>query len=468
MQIKLTFLGAAQSVTGSCYLVESGNFRFLVDCGLYQEREFRGRNWEPFPIPPETLDCVLLTHAHLDHSGLLPKLVREGFQGSIYCVAATAEIAEIMLLDSANIQEEDAEFKEKRHQKARRKGPYPEVPLYTIDDAKASFPLFSPVKYGKAISIGRGIEATFYDAGHVLGSSMIRVRIRQNGEDRTILFSGDICRWGKPILRDPTLFEEADYVIVESTYGDRLLEPLEDAASKLADVINTTVKSGGNIVIPSFALERSQEILYCLNEFLIEGRIPHLMVFIDSPMAISITGVFEHHPELFDKEMVKLMRQKKSPFDFLGLSLVRSAEASKAINRIKGTVIIIAGSGMCTGGRIKHHLVTNISRKESTILFVGYQAAGTLGREIVDGAKKARILGQHYPVRARVVQINGFSAHADRDGLLKWLLSLRKSPRRLFVTHGESSTSQHFASLVRDKTGWEVAVPEYQEEFLLD
>ena len=468
MQIKLTFLGAAQSVTGSCYLVESGNFRFLVDCGLYQEREFRGRNWEPFPIPPETLDCVLLTHAHLDHSGLLPKLVSEGFQGSIYCVAATAEIAEIMLLDSANIQEEDAEFKKKRHQKARRKGSYPEVPLYTIDDAKSSFPLFSPVKYGKAISIVRGIEATFYDAGHVLGSSMIRVRIRQNGEDRTILFSGDIGRWGKPILRDPTLFEEADYVIVESTYGDRLLEPLEDAASKLADVINTTVKSGGNIVIPSFALERSQEILYCLNEFIIEGRIPHLMVFIDSPMAISITEVFKHHPELFDKEMVKLMRQKKSPFDFLGLSLVRSAEASKAINRIKGTVIIIAGSGMCTGGRIKHHLVTNISRKESTILFVGYQAAGTLGREIVDGAKKVRILGQHYPVRARVVQINGFSAHADRDGLLKWLSSLRKPPRRLFVTHGESSTSQHFASLVRDKTGWEVAVPEYQEEFLLD
>jgi metallo-beta-lactamase family protein len=468
MQIKLTFLGAAQSVTGSCYLVESGNFRFLVDCGLYQEREFGGRNWRPFPIPPETLDCVLLTHAHLDHSGLLPKLVREGFRGSIYCLAATAEIAEIMLLDSANIQQEDAEFKKKRHQKARRKGPYPEVPLYTIDDAKASFPLFSPVEYGKTINIGSGVEATFYDAGHVLGSSMIRVRIRQNGEDRTILFSGDIGRSGKPILRDPTFFEEADYVLVESTYGDRLLEPLEGAADKLADVINATVKSGGNIVIPSFALERSQEILYYLNKFLIEDRIPHLMVFIDSPMAVSITGVFEHYPELFDEEMVELMRQKNSPFDFRGLSLVRTVEESKAINRIKGTVIIIAGSGMCTGGRIKHHLVTNISRMESTILFVGYQAAGTLGREIVGGAKKVRILGQHYPVRARVVQINGFSAHADRDGLLRWLSSLREPPRRLFVTHGESSVSQHFAALVRDKTGWEVAVPEYQGEFLLD
>ena len=468
MHIKITFLGAAQSVTGSCYLVEAGNFRFLVDCGLYQEREFKGRNWETFPIPPDTLDCVLLTHAHLDHCGLLPKLVNEGFRGAIYCVAATTEITEIMLLDSAKIQQEDAEFKRRRHRKARGKGPYPEIPLYTIDDAKASFPLFSPVKYEKAVSIGKGVEATFYDAGHVLGSSMIKVRIQQNGEDRTILFSGDIGRRNKPILRDPTLFEEADYVIAESTYGDRLLEPLEDATNKLADVINATVKSRGNIVIPSFALERSQEILYCLNEFLIEDRIPHLMVFIDSPMAVNITGVFKHHPELFDKEMVKLMRQKKSPFDFRGLNLVRTAEESKAINRIKGTVIIIAGSGMCTGGRIKHHLVTNISRRESTILFVGYQASGTLGREIVNGAEKARILGKHYPVKARVVQINGFSAHADRAGLLNWLSSLRKPPRHLFVTHGESSVSQHFASLVREKMGWKVAVPEYREEFLLD
>jgi metallo-beta-lactamase family protein len=468
MQIKLTFLGAAQSVTGSCYLVEAGNVRFLVDCGLYQERELAERNWAPFPVSLGAIDAVLLTHAHLDHCGLLPKLVREGFRGPIYCTAATAEIAEIMLLDSANIQQEDAEFKRKRHQKARRKGPYAEVPLYTIDDAKASFPLFSPVEYGKAVSISEGIEATFYDAGHVLGSSMISVRIRQNGEGRTILFSGDIGRRGKPILRDPTLFEEADYVLVESTYGDRSLEPLEDAANKLADVINTTVKSGGNIVIPSFALERSQEILYYLNKFLIEDRIPHLMVFIDSPMVVSITGVFEHYPELFDEEMAKLMRQEKSPFDFRGLSLIRTAEESKAINRIKGTVIIIAGSGMCTGGRIKHHLVTNISRKESTILFVGYQAVGTLGREIVDGAKQVRILGQHYPVRARVAQINGFSAHADREELLKWLSSLRKSPRRLFVTHGESNVSQHFASLVRDKTGWEVAAPEYQDGLQLN
>jgi len=468
MQTKLTFLGAAQNVTGSQYLVETGKVRLLVDCGLYQERELRGRNWAPFLFLPESLDAVLLTHAHVDHCGLLPKLVREGFHRPIYCTAATAELAEITLLDSAKLQQEDADFKRRRHQREGRKGPYPEIPLYTTDDAKDSFPLFSPVKYGETIEIAEGVEATFYDAGHVLGSSMIRVKVQRNGDKRTILFSGDIGGWGKPILRDPTLFEEADYVLVESTYGDRLLEHSEDMANQLAEVINTTVKAGGNIVIPSFALERAQEVLYYLNNLLIEERIPHLMVFVDSPMAVSVTKVFECHPELFDEEMRGLLHQRRSPFNFPDLSLVRTVDESKAINHITGTVIIIAGSGMCTGGRIKHHLVTNISRPESTILFVGYQAVGTLGRQIVDGDKKVRILGQYYPVRARVVQLNGFSAHADRDQLLRWLSSLKRPPRCLFVTHGEPGASQHFASLVRDKTGWEIVVPEYQDEVLLD
>lgn len=468
MPIKLTFLGAAQNVTGSRYLVEADNVKFLVDCGLYQEREFVGRNWEPFPVPPKMLDAVLLTHAHIDHCGLLPKLVKEGFRGPIYCTNATAEIAEIMLLDTAGLQEEDAEFKKNRHEGEGRQGPYPEIPLYTVDDAKASFPLFSPIEYKQTIEIGKGVEATFHDAGHVLGSAMVVVKVRQNGDVRTILFSGDIGRWGKPILKDPTLFEEADYVLVESTYGDSLHGRADDMADKLAEVINTTARVGGNIVIPSFALERSQEVLYYLNTLLMANRIPHLVIFVDSPMAVSVTEVFEHHPELFDDEMAELLRQKKSPFDFPGLNLVRTIDESKAINHIKGTVIIMAGSGMCTGGRIKHHLVNNISRRESTILFVGYQAVGTLGRQIVNGAKKVRILGQHYPVRAKVMQLDGFSAHADRDELLKWLSSLQKPPRRLFVTHGESSTAQHFASLVRDKMGWNVVVPEYKGEVLLD
>ncbi|MFC1952366.1 MBL fold metallo-hydrolase RNA specificity domain-containing protein [Chloroflexota bacterium] len=467
MQIKLGFLGGASNVTGSRYFLEANNTRLLVDCGLYQERKFRYRNWEPFVIPPSSLDAVLLTHAHVDHCGLLPKLVREGFKGRIYCTTATSEIAQIILLDSAHLQEEDAEFKRRRHEREKRKGPYPELPLYTTDDAKASFPLFTPVNYKEDIRLGDDIKAIFCDAGHVLGSAMIKVTVSQQGESRVILFSGDVGRWDKPILRDPSVFSEVDYVVVESTYGDRIHQEPLDISDSLAEVVNSTGKAGGNIVVPSFALQRSQEILYYMNELLIEDRIPHLMVFLDSPMAIRITEVFKRHAELFDKEMSQLVRQNRSPFDFPSLKMVQTADESKALNHISGTTMIIAGSGMCTGGRVKHHLVTNISRPESAILFVGYQAVGTLGRRIVDGAKKVRILGQEYLVRARIAQIHGFSAHADRDELFHWLSSLSKAPRRVFVVHGESEAAQQFGQFLKEKTGWNIAVPEYRTEALL-
>ena len=468
MQIKLTFLGAAQNVTGSRYLLEANNRRFLIDCGLYQERDFRTRNWDPFYVPPNTLDGVLLTHAHLDHCGLLPKLVKEGFNGKIYCTPATSEIAQIVLLDSAHIQEEDAEFKRRRHQREDRKGPYPEIPLYTTEDAQAVLPLFSTVGYNKPVKIAAGIEASFHDAGHILGSSMIKVKINANGEERTIIFSGDIGRWETPILLDPTDFEQADYVIMESTYGDRLHGDRDTIDDLLADIINSTHKAGGNILIPSFAVERSQEILYYLNELLLQDRIPHLMVFMDSPMAIRVTNVFQNHPELFDEEMLELMRRHESPFDFKGLKFTRTVEQSKAINHIRGTVVVIAGSGMCTAGRIKHHLVTNISRRESTVLFVGYQAFGTLGRRIVDGDKEVRILGRHHFVKARVVQLDGFSAHADKNELFRWISALRKSPRQVFITHGEPESAHHFADFLQQKTGWKTSVPGYQDEIILD
>jgi metallo-beta-lactamase family protein len=468
MNIKLSFFGAAENVTGSRYLLEANGLRFLVDCGLYQEWELKGRNWEPFPFPPDTIDAVLLTHAHVDHCGLLPKLVKEGFQGKIYCTDATAEIAQIVLLDAAHLQEEDAEFKRRRHEREGRQGPHPDIPLYTTDDAKASFPLFSPVKYEQPVQIEDGIEATYHDAGHILGSSMIKVKVRQNSDERTIIFSGDVGRWDKPILRDPTIFDAADYVLVESTYGDRLHEDSTDIDERLSDVINSTRKAGGNVIIPAFAVERSQEVLYHLNELLIEDRIPHLMVFMDSPMAIRVTEVFEHYPELFDEEMNELIRRRESPFDLPGLKMTRTVDESKAINHIKGTVIIMAGSGMCTGGRIKHHLIQNISRPESTILFVGYQAAGTLGRQIVDGAKNVRILGQMHPVRARVAQIHGFSAHADKGELFRWLSGLKKSPRHLFVTHGEPDAAQSFAKFLREKKNWDISIPKYQDEVVLD
>jgi len=465
VSIRLRFLGAARTVTGSSYLLEAGGSKILVDCGLFQERELRGRNWNPFAFRPRDLDAVLLTHGHLDHCGLLPRLAREGFHGRIYCTPATSDIVRISLLDSAKIMEEDAEFKRLRHAREGRRGPYPERPLYTSQDVDATLPLLSPVRYGEEIAAGPGVRATFHDAGHVLGSAMIKVRL--NG-GRTLLFSGDVGRWGKVILRDPTTFDQADYVVVESTYGDRLHEDPREIEDKLAEAINSTEQRGGNVLIPSFALERAQEVLYSLNDLLLKDRIPHLVVFVDSPMAVSITEVFENHPELFDKEMLELMRRRESPFDFPGLKMVRSVHESKAINRIRGTAIIMAGSGMCTGGRIKHHLVTNISRPESTVLFVGYQARGTLGREILEGAKRVRILGKTYRVRARIISIGGFSAHADRRELFRWISSLKTSPMRVFVTHGEEKSALSFARLLREREGWQVSVPSYGESAPLD
>jgi metallo-beta-lactamase family protein len=469
MQIKLTFLGAARNVTGSRYLLETDGARILIDCGLFQEREFRYRNWEPFSIPPSSISALLLTHAHLDHSGLIPKVCREGFRGNIYCTRATTDIAKIMLLDSAKLQEEDAEFKRRRHAREGRRGPYPEIPLYTIEDAEASLAFFShTVRYAEPVSIGDRFEVSFHDAGHVLGSSMIQVRVSQGARERTLLFSGDVGRWHLPILRDPSLFTRADYVIVESTYGDRLHGDQAEIADNLAEIINSTYQAGGNIVIPSFALERAQEVLYYLNQLLISNRIPPLSVFLDSPMAISVTEVFKAHPEAYDRDMTRLLAANKSPFEFPGLRMTKTVDDSKSINRFPGTAIIIAGSGMCTGGRIKHHLVQNISRPESTILFVGYQARGTLGRQVVDGSKDVRILGQYYPVRARIVQLSGFSAHADRDELMKWLSAFKKPPRQLFVTHGEPEVADNFCEYISKKMAWQVSSPEYQSQVLLD
>jgi len=466
--MKLRFLGAAQNVTGSRTLLEVNGARILIDCGLYQERQFRDRNWEPFTIDPSTIDAVLLTHAHLDHCGLLPKLVREGFHGKIHCTTATAKISTIVLLDAAKIQVEDAEFKKKRHKREKRKGKYPEAPLYTVEDAEECLPLFAPVHYDEPVTLSKGVEVSFHDAGHILGASMIKLSVQNGDEKRLFLFSGDIGRWDKPILRDPTVFDEADYVQIESTYGDRVHENDEDTKELMSKVINATNKANGNIVIPSFSVERSQEILYYLNELMIENRIPKLMVFLDSPMAIKVTKVFKDHPEMFDSEMADYVNNNQSPFDLPNLMVTRTANESKAINHIGGTVIIIAGSGMCTGGRIKHHLVNNIARPESAVLFVGYQANGTLGRSIVDGAKEVRILGQKHRIKANIVRVHGFSGHADRDELYRWLSNIKKPPRKVFVVHGEENSARQFGDFIREKTGWDVCVPKYMDEVALD
>jgi metallo-beta-lactamase family protein len=468
MQATLTFSGAARNVTGSRYRIETPGARFLVDCGMYQEHHFLYRNWEPFRADPAELKAVLVTHAHLDHCGRLPKLVADGFRGRIITTPATADITEIILQDSAKLQEEDAAYKKKRHLREGRRGPFPEVPLYTMKDVEKTLPLFETVEYDTPVEIGPGVTASFRDAGHVLGSSMIRLVFDAGAASRTLVFSGDLGRWNRPILEDPEPLVAPDYVVMESTYGDRTHGDPHDIPAQLAEIINATVKAGGHVVIPSFALQRAQEILYYLNGLLLDGKIKPIDVYLDSPMAIRVTEVFKRHHELFDADMQKLLDARHSPFDFPGLRMTQTTDESKELNFLKKSAVIIAGSGMCTGGRIKHHLANNISRPESTVLFVGYQADNTLGRHIIGGAASVRIFGQPHPVRARIEQMGGFSAHADRDDLLRWLSTLKSKPRRVFITHGEEKAAEHFARYLAEKTGYDTLVPHYAETVRLD
>jgi metallo-beta-lactamase family protein len=451
---KLTFLGAAGCVTGSSTLLESDDARVLVDCGLFQEWHLKKHNWREFPFDPSDLDAVLLTHAHLDHCGLLPRLVAKGFRGPIYCTAATAAIARIILLDSAHIQEEDAAFKRRRHEREGRSVAHPPEPLYTTEQAEAVSGLFRSVGLDESVGLD-GCKVVFREAGHVFGSTSIRVDLGR----KSLVFSGDVGRWDRPILHDPAGFDRADLVVLESTYGGRTHEDLGETGDLLARIINETHDAGGNVVIPSFALERAQDVLYELNELLVADRIPHLMVFLDSPMASRITAVFREHPELFDADMRRYVSRGQSPFDFPGLQYVAGTAASKAINHLRGTAVIIAGSGMCTGGRIKHHLVHNIERPESTLLFVGYQASGTLGRRILEGEEEVRILGQKRPVRARIERINGFSGHADQGELIRWIEQMEGRPSRVFLNHGEERAACEVAKELQSRFGMETTIP---------
>ncbi len=468
MKIRLRFLGASKNVTGSRTLVEASNHRILVDCGMHQERQHRDRDFQPFPVPPDSIDAVLLTHAHLDHCGYLPKLVREGFGGPIYCTPASAEIASIVMLDSGHLQEEDARYKRKRHRKAGKSARHGYDPLYTVEDARRVAPLIRRVRLGRPEEIVPGFTATFQNAGHILGSSFIRLEVRQGDDTRALLFSGDLGRPDKPILKDPALLHDADYVVLESTYGDRLHDEPMDIPEALEEVVLDTLDRGGNVLIPAFAIERSQEVLYHLYGLRRAKRIPPLMTFLDSPMAQRVTAVFDQHPELYDEEMAALVRGGESPFHYPQLMFTRTRDQSKAINRVRGTAIILAGSGMCTGGRIKHHLAQHISRPESTVLFVGYQANGTLGRQILDGAPKVRLLGFEYVVKARIARIQGFSAHADRDELTAWVTGLQSPPRRVFVNHGEDEAAAALQAHLEARTGWDVVAPDYKNEYVLD
>jgi metallo-beta-lactamase family protein len=459
--MKIKFIGATKNVTGSKFLLQCKGKNLLIDCGLFQERDLKNRNWEAFPFPTGEIDFILLTHAHLDHSGYLPKIVKDGFSGKILCTRPTAEITKIALFDSAKLMVEDAEKKRKRHQKEGRKGPYPEIPLYDMEDVENVLPLFEVVSYNEEIKISDEIRVIFYDAGHILGSSFIKII----SDGKEILFSGDIGRFGNPILKDPSIIESADVLIMETTYGDRLHADRKIAEEKFQNIINETEKKGGNIVIPTFAIERTQEILYYIKKLLLENRIPHLITFLDSPMAIEVTEVFKKYSSFLDGEAEKLLNKNISPFDFPLLHFTKSVEESKMINHIKGSCIIMAGSGMCTGGRIKHHLVNNIERKESSIVFVGYQAKGTLGREILE-KDQVRILGNFYKVKAKIEKIDGFSGHADREELLNFLSGFKKFPENTFLVHGEEEIINNFSKILyeRFKTS-KIFIPSYLDEY---
>ncbi len=425
--------GAAKQVTGSCHLITCNERRVLVDCGLFQgSRESELQNDEPFGFDPASVDVLLLTHAHLDHCGRIPLLVRQGFRGRILTTAATRELARVVLLDSASIQEEDA----RRAQRSNRRGEPVVPPLYTIDDALHALDFFgADIAYDEIVQVTDGVRARFLDAGHILGSASILLQLDDGKQQRSIVFSGDLGNPGRPILRDPTPAPPADYVVMESTYGDRPHRSVPDSIEEMYQAIRDTVARRGNVVIPTFALERTQEILYYLHRGLRDGAIPlHVHVFLDSPMAISATEIFRRHPECFDEGFRKEL-EHGDPFAMRGLHFTRETSESMAINNIDGGAIILAGSGMCNGGRVRHHLKHNLWRERASVVFVGYAAEGTLARRIIDGAPSVRIFNEDIPVRAQIWTINGFSAHADQPSLLAWLGAAPR--KKVFLVHGE-------------------------------
>ena len=453
--LRLTICGAGREVTGSCYLVEAGGTRFLVDCGLHQggDKE-EARNREPFPFDPRELDFVLLTHAHIDHSGRLPLLTRKGFAGPIFTTAATADLAEIMLLDSAHIQEMEAEW---RTRKARRAGRVEQGPLYTQDDAREVARRFRHTPYGEELRPGAGVSVRFLDAGHILGSAIVPVRLESGGQAVSLVFSGDVGRSDQPILRDPEPVERADCLLMEATYGDRLHEGNADPKEELRACLEQARRSGGNIVIPSFAVGRTQELVYLLRE-LYEERGFTMPVFVDSPLAVAATAVYRRHREGVDAEAEAVLAGGGSLFDFPKLRYTESADESKALNGREG-VVIISSSGMADAGRIKHHLKHNLWRPEAQVVFVGYQAAGTLGRRLLEGARKVTLFGEEIAVRAQIREVSGFSAHADREELLAW--ASRFSPPGLtLLVHGEPQAAFALAKLLEERLHFRVRVPE--------
>ncbi len=473
--MKITFLGATKIVTGSNFLVEAAGKKFLVDCGMYQgNAELEMENYKEFDYNPAEIDFMLLTHAHIDHSGRIPKLYNEGFKGPIYAHKATCDLCAIMLPDSGHIQEMEAEWKNK---KRLRKGQQTFPPLYTAEDAIKSQELFVPVKYDDIIQVAENIYVRYNDAGHMLGSSSIEVWAKEDGKETKAVFSGDIGNNDIPLLSSPTMIESADYLVMESTYGSRLHVRNNQKAEMFLNIVSETIDNGGTVVIPSFAVGRTQEILYELNkikentddaEFMRKYKtLMKVPVYVDSPLAISATEVFKQNTDLFDDEIKEKMENGDNPLEFPGLKFTQTADESKALNESPEPAIIISASGMCDVGRIKHHLKHNIWNPKSTILFVGYQAPGTLGYSIVNGAKKVTIFGEEFAVNARIEYIEGYSGHADQEWLMNFVYSFISRPKHIFLVHGEEESQEVLRDKILEETGIGVSIPEYGETYEL-
>lgn len=459
--MKLTFCGGARTVTGSSFLLEAAGKKVLIDCGLFQGgRRLRDRNYNSYPYNPAEIDYIVLSHAHIDHSGLIPRLVKDGFRGRVIATPATVDLAKIMLPDSGYIHTMEAEW---LNRKAKRAGRPVVEPLYTVEDADASLKYFKAVNYYEPFLISPEIVVKFYDAGHILGSAITEIVVTENGRQEKLVFSGDLGKSNQPIIRDPDVIEDADYLIIEGTYGTREHEQEEQKLETLCNVIHETVARQGNIVVPSFAVGRTQEMLYFLSKLMRDHKIPNIPIYIDSPLAISATEIFSRHPECFDVQMRQLLHSGQDPFRFPEVIFTKTAEESQRINRLPGGAMIISASGMAEAGRIKHHLKHNLWRKESTILFVGYQAEGTLGRKIREGARKVKVFGEEIMVRAQVLAIDGFSAHADRTELLGWLDKFHKKPKQVILVHGEEDVLTAFSAEIKERFGVNTHIPQYLE-----
>jgi metallo-beta-lactamase family protein len=464
----ISFWGGVGTVTGSKYLIETEKTRVLVDCGLFQGlKELRERNWQEPPFNPRSLTAVLITHAHIDHTGYLPRLVKQGFHGPVYCSRGTGDLLKILLPDSGRLQEEDADYRN-RHKLTKHE---PALPLYTEKDAYASLELIRPLANdGEPVEIGRGVRVAFKTAGHILGSSMVLVEIDGAGADgagRRVLFSGDLGHYDQPIIRDPVPPPPCDYLLVESTYGDRLHDP-EDPKVALARVINDAAQRKAPVLIPAFAVGRTQEIVYLIRELEDEKAIPILPVSVDSPMAAAATAAYSNRKEEHDEEYASILNRKRHPLRTNSMITATSREESKKLNNATGARVIVSASGMMTGGRVLHHALRMVPDPEATIVFVGYQAAGTIGRRILDGEPEVKIMKQWVPVRCRIAKIGGFSAHADWKEVLRWLEGMQTHvPRRTFLTHGEPEAATAMAGHIKERFGWEVHVPQYGERFEL-